>query len=103
MKFFDKLFGRSPLVDEAPSGDDESIVIVPIPPLAVMLHKLEEDKGLPLTEDEVLEARDKAACITMTVSHRDQLAEKRGYRDVDLENVWQEWQDISAKLQKGAD
>jgi hypothetical protein len=94
MKFLDKLFGKSEPPTNTPQEDDEPIVIVPIPPLVTLLLHLEKEKGAPLTEAEVIEIRDKAICMTMRVSHRDQLATKRGYADISLENVWDEWQEF---------
>jgi hypothetical protein len=100
VKFFDRLFGKSlPLVEEPPH-DDEPIVIVPIPPLIVLFHQLEKVKGSPLTEDEVFAALDNAACITMTASHRDQLAEKRGYHDINPDRVWEEWLMVREELNR---
>lgn len=70
---------------------DEEIVIVPIPALCVILVKLEEEKGAPLTKVEVLEARDKAICMAMPRSAIKALEERRGYRDLVLEDVWADW------------
>ncbi len=96
MKFLEKLFGKFDASAENRVNDEEPIVIVPIPPLVTLLLHLERDKGSPLTEAEVVEVRDKAICMTMRVSHRDQLVEKRGYADISLENVWDEWQEFLA-------
>lgn len=94
MKFLDKLFGKAGPPSESPAKDEEPIVIVPIPPLIIMLLHREKERGSPLSEAEVIETRDKAVCMTMSISHRDQLAEKRGYADISLENVWVEWQEF---------
>lgn len=92
MKLFERFFGRSDPPENNPSGSDEPIVIVPIPPLVTTLFRLEKEKGSPLSEEEVLAARDSAVCMTMTARHRDQLADKRGYDDINPDNVWVEWQ-----------
>jgi hypothetical protein len=97
MKFLDKLFGRSEPPIEEPADEDEPVVIVPIPPLVTVLLHLEKTKGSPLTEADVMDARDKAICMTMRASHRDQLAEKRGYDDIRLENAWEDWQAFVAE------
>jgi hypothetical protein len=76
----------------------EELVPVPVPALVALLLHLERQKGLPLTEAEVWEARDKAVCIMMPISARDKMAEKRGYPDIDLENAWTEWQAIRPSL-----
>jgi hypothetical protein len=91
MKIFDRLFGKSPPPPDLQLSEGDPLVIVPIPPLVTMLFRLEKDKGSPLTREEVLAARDSAVCMTMLASHRDQLAQRRGYDDVDLDRVWEEW------------
>jgi hypothetical protein len=88
---FSKLFGRQPRKPEGPPPD-ERLVPVPIPPLVAILVALEEQKGFPLSEDEVLRARDRAVCITLPASEALAMAEKRGYNDLDPENIWSEWQ-----------
>ena len=70
---------------------DEPLVITPVPALCLLLLKLEEKKGSPLTEVEVLEARDKAVCMALPQSVAKAMEEKRGYRDLILEDVWHDW------------
>ncbi len=84
---FGKLLGKKP---ETPASD-EPLVPHPIPALVTILYRLEQDKGTALTEAEVVSARDKAVCIMLPLSRAVQLAEMRGYDDVDLENVWESW------------
>jgi hypothetical protein len=79
------------------AGDDP-LIPVPIPALVALLWNLERQKGEPLTEAEVLKARDGCACIMMPASIRDELAKKRGYADIDPENAWSEWQAARAEL-----
>jgi hypothetical protein len=67
------------------------LVITPVPALCLLLLNLEEKKGSPLTEAEVLEARDKAVCIALPQSIANAMEEERGCRDLILEDVWQEW------------
>ena len=74
-----------------PEAVDEPLVIVPIPPLITLLRAQETAKGAPLSEEEVLAITDSAICMTMRQSHADQMAAKRGYDDIDPENVWDEW------------
>jgi hypothetical protein len=97
MKFLDKLFGKSEPPIKGPQEENEPIVIVPIPPLVTLLLHLQKEKGSSITEAEVIEIRDKAICMTMRVSHRDQLATKRGYADISLENVWDDWKAFLAE------
>lgn len=86
---FRKLFGS-----KQPTPPAEPLVVVPIPPLVTVLVALEKEKGSPLTEEEVLRARDGAVCMTMRVSAAHELAAKRGYRDLNPENVWEEWREF---------
>ncbi|OCF84418.1 hypothetical protein AW168_01900 [Nocardia brasiliensis] len=51
----------------------------------------EEDKGSDLTEAELLDARDNAPAMMLPLSMRHVMDESRGYRDIDPENLWQEW------------
>ncbi len=86
---FRRLFGgKTPEVVSTPA---EPLVIVPIPPLVTILVALEKEKGASLSEQEVLRARDGAVCMTMRASAAHELAAKRGYRDLDPENIWDEW------------
>jgi hypothetical protein len=105
MSFFSKLFGKSGGPPSAPASaatEDEPLVPVPIPALGVLLLNLEKMKGAPLTEQEVLEARDKAACIMLRLSAKRAMDEKRGYQDINPENVWLEWQDLRAEAMRNA-
>lgn len=73
---------------------DEPLVIVPIPPLVTLLQQYEAAKGSPLTEQEVLDIRGKAVCMTMRRSRADQLSEARGFPDIDPANAWTEWIEV---------
>jgi len=95
MGLFSRLFGRSPppAAPDPPDPDpDPDMVVVPIPPLLSVLISMREQKGAALTETEVLDARDNAICMTMERSRANAFAEKRGFRDLDLEDVWADWQ-----------
>lgn len=94
MSLLSRLFGggRRPATP-APSHDgDDTLVIVPIPPLIAILTGLEAEKGSALTEAEVLTARDNAVCMTMAASRAAMLAEARGYPDLELERAWEDWE-----------
>ena len=80
---------------------EEPLVAVFIPPLIDVIRWAEEAKGEPLTEAEVMTLRDEAICLTMRESHAQALESKRGYPDLDPENVWQEWQAIRSELMPG--
>jgi hypothetical protein len=81
-----------------PSSDDEPLVITPIPALGVVLLNLEKQKGAPLSEAEVLEARDKAVCVALPLSKKLAIDEARGYQDINPERVWEEWLALKAQL-----
>lgn len=72
MSFLSKLFGRPsappPQVDVSEASDP--LVPVPIPALGVLLLDLEKQKGAPLSEQEVLLARDKAVCMMLPLSKK---------------------------------
>jgi hypothetical protein len=74
------------------------LIPVFIPALVVLLADAERRKGSPLTEPEVLEIRDKGACMMMQVEHAIALDEKRGYNDIDPERVWEQWQEARSQL-----
>ncbi|MEO0591015.1 MAG: hypothetical protein AAFZ11_10700 [Pseudomonadota bacterium] len=79
---------------------DEPLDIVPIPALVAILHAQEREKGEPLIEAEVLQIRDTAACMALPRDVHQQMIEKRGYYDIDPENVWEEWQEAREELKK---
>jgi hypothetical protein len=76
----------------------DPLCLVFIPALVTLLHHLEATKGHALTEQEVLEARDKAVCMTMHFSDALALEESRGYRDIVAEKAWPEWQRVRIEL-----
>jgi hypothetical protein len=81
-----------------PTEADEPLVPVPIPALSMLLLNLERSKGSPLTEAEALSARDKAVCMMLPLSKKRMMDEKRGYSDINPENVWAEWQALRSQL-----
>jgi hypothetical protein len=100
MSLLSKLFGKSQVVPASrPQVDDpaDPLIPVPIPALGILLLNLEKQKGSPLSEQEVLEIRDKAVCIMLPLSAKYAMDEKRGYHDVNPENVWPEWKKFRAE------
>jgi hypothetical protein len=73
-------------------GSEEELLIVPVPALVAVLIALENDKGAPLTEQEVLRARDGAGSIAMPRFAAEAVAKERGYLDLDPEDIWNAWQ-----------
>ncbi len=77
---------------------EPQLIPVFIPPLVALLHILEREKGSPLTEQEVLDIRNKGVCMMMRVEHAIALDEKWGYNDIDPEHVWEQWQEARAQI-----
>jgi len=102
MSFFSKLFGKQEALSPATNSREaeDPLVPVPIPALGVLLLNLEKQKGSALSEQEVLEARDKAVCMMLPLSKKKLMDEKRGYSDINPENVWAEWQAFRIEAQR---
>lgn len=83
--------------------DDEQLVPVFIPALGPLLIHAEDQKGEPLSYDEVIRIRDNAACVMMRTEHARKLDETRGYRDIDPENCWFDWQHLRRELDRRPD
>jgi len=68
------------------------LVPVFMPALQAILTALEEDRGNPLTKEQVEATRDEGACITMEPRDAQRFERERGYADLDPELVWEQWQ-----------
>ncbi len=79
-------------------SQQEQLILTPVPALVALLWNLEKSKGSPLTEHEVITARDNAACIAMPLTAHRAVVAERGYTDLDPENIWQEWLSFKASL-----
>ena len=79
---------------------DDDLVPVFIPSLVVLLLNLEKKKGSPLTRDEVLDIRDNAVAMMLPLSMARELAEKRGYDDLDPENCWSEFLELKNQMKE---
>ncbi len=73
-------------------SDTDDLVPVFVPALVALLVHAEDEKGKPLTKDEVYAIRDSGACIMMDAGDAHKMDESRGYRDIDPENCWHDWQ-----------
>jgi hypothetical protein len=80
------------------SDAEEALVITFVPALVDLLQVFEREKGMPLTEEEVLKVRGSAPAIMLPMSDWVALTTERGYADIDPENCWQEWQAVRAEL-----
>lgn len=83
-----------------PPENELPMAVVPMfmPALAHLLRQAEQTKDSPLTRAEVLQVRDKGACVMLRTSAALELEEKRGFRDIDPENCWEEWQALRQAL-----
>jgi uncharacterized protein YegJ (DUF2314 family) len=72
--------------------DTDDLVPVFMPALVVLLVHAEDKKGSPLSKDEVHAIRDSGACIMMETGDARKMDDSRGYRDIDPENCWHDWQ-----------
>ncbi len=71
---------------------DEPLVVSPMPSLVSVLVRSQRAKGSPLTEAEVLAARDGAASVALPLSVAEEVWRKRGYGELHLDRVWESWQ-----------
>ena len=71
---------------------DSNLIITCVPSLVATLLNRERAKRSPLSEQEVLEIRDNAPAIAMPDYALAKVEAERGYKDIDPENAWEEWQ-----------
>lgn len=76
----------------------EGLVAVYVPSLITLLAAAEGSKGSSLTRDEVTDIRDRGVCIMLTQAEARKIAEAQGYTDINPDHVWDQWQEIRAKL-----
>jgi len=79
-------------------SDSEELVIYPVPSLVATLLNRERAKGSPLTEQEVIQIRDACPAIALRPADARKMDEQRGYKDIDPENCWEEWQEARKQL-----
>lgn len=77
---------------------DEQLIPVFIPALVVLLAHEEHERGRALTEDEVVDIRDHGVCMMVRRSMAVEMAEQRGYPDIDPERAWEDWQAVRLTL-----
>lgn len=78
--------------------ENEQLTANFVPLLGQMLALGEEQKGSRLTEKEVIAIRDKAPCIMVPSEVARALEEKRGFRDVNPENCWADWNQLRVEF-----
>ncbi len=86
---------RSGLTAMQQSSPEAESRLVPLPAVSwrALLTMLEVQRERPLTEEEVLDARDRMPCIMLGESKADRLFAARG-EDVDPEQLWAWWQAV---------
>ena len=77
---------------------DGNLEIMPMPALVAVLLAKEREKGAPLSEAEVLEIRETAACVMVPHDVVARISEERGYEDIRLEHVWEDWNAVRSSL-----
>lgn len=82
-------------------GAKNDLVPVFMPPLVVLLTDLERRKGDALTQEEVLQTRDRGVSMLLPRAKAELLARSRGYDDLDPEHCWEQWIELRARLQDG--
>ena len=71
---------------------EDKLILTFVPSLVSLLLASEERKGAPLAQQEVLEIRDKATVEALPEDVAAKVAVERGYRDIDADHCWEEWQ-----------
>jgi len=74
------------------------LVIFCIPSLVALLLNRENAKGSSLTEQEVLEIRNNATAVALPPEAAARIEAERGYKDIDPDNCWEEWQRVRLDL-----
>jgi hypothetical protein len=80
-------------VDRAHSQTEQQFVPVFVPALVLVLRETELLMGRQLSMPEVLNVRDKCFCSMMPVDDANKIEAKRGHRDINPEQVWEQWQE----------
>jgi hypothetical protein len=79
-------------------SDAEKLVIYPMPSLVATLLNREQAKGSPLTEAEVIEIRDSCPSVAVPIDVAEKIDAERGYKDIDPERCWEQWQEARKSL-----
>ena len=79
--------------------DSEQLKFVAIPALRVVLEIAFDEKGDPLTEEEVLIIRGRAVGMMMSSSRASEIEKHRG-PDIDFNDPWPGWSQIQERILK---
>ena len=88
------------IISRRMAEDVQTSQLVPffIPSLGATLLAVEEAKGSPLTEDEVIKIRDHSKCVLITDEIASEMEAERGYKDLSPEKCWIEYLELKAQL-----
>lgn len=72
-------------------NNKDELDFVFMPSLVYLLNYMEKEKGAPLSKEEVENIRDNAVCMTIAKVRLRAVEEKRGCKDIDPDNCYEEW------------
>ena len=70
---------------------EDELDFVFTPSLLYLLNYMENEKGSPLNKEEVENIRDNAVCMSIAKIRLRAVEEKRGFKDIDPDNCYEEW------------
>jgi hypothetical protein len=77
--------------------EEEKMFPVFMPSLLSRFRDAEAELGSPLTSRQAREIRDNAAGVLLPEPIASKLEERRGFRDLDPKNFWNDWQEFRLK------
>jgi hypothetical protein len=77
---------------------NEKLIPVFMPSLVSVLLRHEQEKGAPLTEEEVFSIRDNATAVLIPESAVIPIVDARGYDDIDPEHCWEQWVQVQEQF-----
>lgn len=77
---------------------ERNLVQVFMPSLAALLIVAEKRRRRPLTEKEVTAIKNTTTVMMLIAEAAQKLDEQRGYKDINPENCWDEWQELRKKI-----
>jgi hypothetical protein len=83
-------------------SDSDKLVIYPMPSLVATLLNRENAKGSPLTEAEVIDITNNCPSVAVPIDVAQKIDEQRGYKDIDPERCWEQWQEARKSLAQTA-
>lgn len=92
----------APDVRLASAPPQHRMMITSVPSRVSLLWRREQDKGSPLTEQEVMETCSDSAAVALPLMAAAAVEEGRGYRDIVGDDCWDSWQRIRVELVKSA-